>query len=44
MLIDGQDIEEIRSNADSSLMKIEQELSTEVAVWETLGELSLHLV
>ncbi|ACO04318.1 MAG TPA: motility protein A [Persephonella sp.] len=39
MLIDGQDIEEIRSNADSSLMKIEQELSTEVAVWETLGEL-----
>jgi len=39
MLIDGQDIEEIKSNADTALMKIEQELSTEVGVWETLGEL-----
>jgi chemotaxis protein MotA len=39
MLIDGQDIEEIKSNADTALMKIEQDLSTEVSVWEALGEL-----
>ena len=39
MLIDGQDIEEIKSNADTALMKIDQDLSTEVAVWEALGEL-----
>ncbi len=39
MLIDGQDIEEIKDNAESALTKIEQELSTEVSVWEALGEL-----
>ncbi len=39
MLIDGQEIEEIKGNADSALMKIEQELSSEVGVWESLGEL-----
>ncbi len=39
MLIDGQDIEEIKSNADTALMKIDQDLSTEVSVWEALGEL-----
>ncbi len=39
MLIDGQDIEEIKSNAETALMKIEQDLSTEVSVWEALGEL-----
>ncbi|EDP73483.1 MotA/TolQ/ExbB proton channel family protein, partial [Hydrogenivirga sp. 128-5-R1-1] len=39
MLIDGQDIEEIKSNADTALMKIDQDLSTEVAIWEALGEL-----
>ncbi len=39
MLIDGQDIEEIRENAESALTKIDQELTTEVSVWEALGEL-----
>jgi chemotaxis protein MotA len=39
MLIDGQEIEEIKGNAESALMKIDQELSSEVNVWETLGEL-----
>jgi len=39
MLIDGQDIEEIKSNAETALMKLDQDLSTEVSVWESLGEL-----
>ncbi len=39
MLVDGIDIEEIKANADAALTKIEQELSTEVSVWESLGEL-----
>jgi chemotaxis protein MotA len=39
MLVDGIDIEEIKANADAALTKIEQDLSTEVSVWESLGEL-----
>ncbi len=39
MLVDGMDIEEIKSNAEVALTKIEQDLSTEVSVWESLGEL-----
>ncbi|ADY73199.1 MotA/TolQ/ExbB proton channel [Desulfurobacterium thermolithotrophum DSM 11699] len=39
MLIDGLEIEEIKSTAESSMAQIEQKLSTEVAVWETLGDL-----
>ncbi len=39
MLVDGVDIEEIKSNAEAALMKLEQDLSTEVSVWDALGEL-----
>jgi len=39
MLIDGLEIEEIRSTAESSMAQIEQKLSTEISVWETLGDL-----
>ncbi|WP_163327659.1 motility protein A [Desulfurobacterium thermolithotrophum] len=39
MLIDGLEIEEIKSTAESSMAQIEQKLSTEVAVWEALGDL-----
>jgi len=39
MLIDGLEIEEIKSTAESSMAQIEQKLSTEVAVWESLGDL-----
>lgn len=39
MLVDGVEIEEIKSNAEAALMKIEQDLSTEVSVWDALGEL-----
>ncbi len=39
MLIDGLEIEEIRSTAEASMAQIEQKLSTEVAVWESLGDL-----
>ncbi|MEO2083822.1 MAG: MotA/TolQ/ExbB proton channel family protein [Desulfurobacteriaceae bacterium] len=39
MLIDGLEIEEIKSTAESSMTQIEQKLSTEVGVWETLADL-----
>ncbi len=39
MLIDGQDIEEIESNVENALAQIDQRLSTEVNVWDSLGEL-----
>ncbi len=39
MLIDGLEIEEIKSTAESSMAQVEQKLSTEVAVWEALGDL-----
>lgn len=39
MLIDGQDIEEIESNVENALAQIDQKLSTEVNVWDALGEL-----
>ncbi|RKQ64095.1 chemotaxis protein MotA [Thermovibrio guaymasensis] len=39
MLIDGLEIEEIRSTAEASMAQIEQKLSTEVSVWESLGDL-----
>ena len=39
MLIDGLEIDEIKSTAESSMAQIEQKLSTEVAVWEALGDL-----
>ncbi|SMP08131.1 chemotaxis protein MotA [Desulfurobacterium pacificum] len=39
MLIDGLEIEEIRSTAESSMAQIDQKLSTEVSVWEALGDL-----
>jgi len=39
MLIDGLDMEEINSNAEAAMAQIEQKLSTEAAVWETLGDL-----
>jgi len=39
MLIDGLEIEEIKSTAESSMAQIDQKLSTEAAVWETLGDL-----
>ncbi len=39
MLIDGLEIEEIKSTAESSMAQVEQKLSTEVAVWESLGDL-----
>ncbi len=39
MLIDGLEIEEIKSTAEASMAQVEQKLSTEVAVWESLGDL-----
>ncbi|WP_457681378.1 motility protein A [Thermovibrio sp.] len=39
MLIDGLEIEEIKGAAEASMAQIEQKLSTEVAVWESLGDL-----
>ncbi|TCK03459.1 motility protein A [Phorcysia thermohydrogeniphila] len=39
MLIDGLEIEEIKSTAESAMAQIDQKLSTEVAVWESLGDL-----
>ena len=39
MLIDGLEIEEIKSTAESSMAQVEQKLSTEAAVWESLGDL-----
>jgi len=39
MLIDGQSIEEIESNFNNAIAQEEQQLDTEVKVWESLGEL-----
>ena len=39
MLIDGLDMDEINGNAEAAMAQIEQKLSTEAAVWETLGDL-----
>lgn len=39
MIIDGQDGEEIEENAGNAMMKIDQKLSSEIAVWETMGDL-----
>jgi len=39
MLIDGLEIDEIKSTAEASMAQIEQKLSTEVAGWESLGDL-----
>ncbi|MEO2065074.1 MAG: MotA/TolQ/ExbB proton channel family protein [Desulfurobacteriaceae bacterium] len=39
MLIDGLEMEEIKSTAEASMAQIEQKLSTEVSVWESLGDL-----
>lgn len=39
MLIDGLEVEEIKSTAESSMAQIEQKLSTEASVWESLGDL-----
>ncbi len=39
MLIDGLEIEEIRSTAESSMAQIDQQLSTEASVWESLADL-----
>ncbi len=39
MLIDGQSIEEIESNFENAIAQEDQQLDTEVKVWESLGEL-----
>lgn len=39
MLIDGLEVEEIKSTAESSMAQIDQKLSTEASVWESLGDL-----
>lgn len=39
MLVDGIDIHEIRSTAETALAQIDEQLSTEVAVWEKLADL-----
>ncbi|MRI83125.1 MAG: motility protein A [Nitratiruptor sp.] len=39
MLIDGQSIEEIEANYESAIAQEETKLSTEISVWESLGEL-----
>ncbi len=39
MLIDGQEQEEIAANAENAMAKKEEGLSSEVAVWETMGDL-----
>jgi len=39
MLIDGQSIEEIEANFDSAIAQEDQKLSTEISVWDSLGEL-----
>lgn len=39
MLIDGLEVEEIKSTAESAMAQIDQKLSTEISVWETLGDL-----
>ncbi len=39
MLIDGQELEEIKSAAETALAKVEQKLNTRVQVWESLGDL-----
>ncbi len=39
MLIDGQSIEEIESNFENAIAQEDQQLSTEVSVWDSLGEL-----
>jgi len=39
MLIDGLEVEEIKSTAESAMAQIEQKLSTEASVWESLGDL-----
>lgn len=39
MLVDGIEISEIRATAEGALAQLDEKLSTEVAVWEKLGEL-----
>lgn len=39
MLVDGVEIEQIKENAEAALTKYEQDLSTEIAIWDALGEL-----
>ncbi len=39
MLIDGQSIEDIEANYDSAIAQEDQKLSTEISVWDSLGEL-----
>ncbi len=39
MLIDGQSIEEIESNFENAIAQEDQQLETEVKVWDSLGEL-----
>ena len=39
MLIDGLEAEEVKSTAESSMAQIDQKLSTEASVWESLGDL-----
>lgn len=39
MLVDGIEIEQIKENAEAALTKYEQDLSTEIAIWDALGEL-----
>ncbi len=39
MLIDGQSIEEIESNFDNAIAQEDQNLDTEIKVWDSLGEL-----
>ncbi|MRJ03142.1 MAG: motility protein A [Epsilonproteobacteria bacterium] len=39
MLIDGQSMDEIEANFDSAIAQEDKKLSTEIAVWDALGEL-----
>ncbi len=39
MLIDGQSLEEIEANFENAISREDQELDTEIKVWDSLGEL-----
>lgn len=39
MLIDGQETEDIAENAENAMAQTDQQLSSEIAVWEALGDL-----
>jgi len=39
MLIDGQETDDIAENAENAMAQVDQKLSTEIAVWETMGDI-----